>query len=116
MRVSTREGVAAYHRPSWPRRTRCKEGNLAFFYDTWGSRRAVLHGPGRGACTPAHHVPFGAVQPDDVLIPIVAIVTRTPFVRLSLDDFYAHFGPPILVLLATVVWLRHLGWLRPSLR
>ena len=36
VRVSTREGVSAYHRPSWPRRTRCKEGNLAFFYDTWG--------------------------------------------------------------------------------
>jgi cellulose synthase (UDP-forming) len=38
VRISTREGVEAYHRPSWPRRTRCKEGNLAFFYDTWGYR------------------------------------------------------------------------------
>ena len=28
----------AYHQPSWPRRTRCKEGNLAFFYDMWGYR------------------------------------------------------------------------------
>ena len=34
--VSTRNGVAAYHRQTWPRRTRCKEGNLAFFYDHWG--------------------------------------------------------------------------------
>ena len=34
--VSCRKGVAAYHRPVWPRRTRCKEGNLAFFYDYWG--------------------------------------------------------------------------------
>jgi hypothetical protein len=36
VRISTREGVAAYHQPTWPRRTRCKEGNLAFFYDMWG--------------------------------------------------------------------------------
>lgn len=34
--VSTRNGVAAYHQQTWPRRTRCKEGNLAFFYDHWG--------------------------------------------------------------------------------
>ena len=38
VRMSTREGVAAYHRASWPRRTSCKEGNLAFFYDRWGYR------------------------------------------------------------------------------
>lgn len=36
VRISTRKGVAAYHQPVWPRRTRCKEGNLAFFYDYWG--------------------------------------------------------------------------------
>ncbi len=34
--ISTRQGVAAYHRKEWPRRTRCKEGNLAYFYDTYG--------------------------------------------------------------------------------
>jgi cellulose synthase/poly-beta-1,6-N-acetylglucosamine synthase-like glycosyltransferase len=34
--VSSRRGVAAYHRVTWPRRTRCKEGNLAYFYDHWG--------------------------------------------------------------------------------
>ena len=38
VRMSTREGVSAYHNPSWPRRTKCKEGNLAFFYDHWGYR------------------------------------------------------------------------------
>ncbi|MFF8809116.1 glycosyltransferase family 2 protein [Streptomyces omiyaensis] len=36
VRVSTRRGRADYHRAQWPRRTRCKEGNLAFFYDHWG--------------------------------------------------------------------------------
>ena len=36
VRISTREDVDAYHRPTWPRRTRCKEGNLAFFYDHYG--------------------------------------------------------------------------------
>lgn len=34
--ISTRDGVAEYHRQTWPRRTKCKEGNLAFFYDHWG--------------------------------------------------------------------------------
>ncbi|WP_413470911.1 glycosyltransferase family 2 protein [Streptomyces peucetius] len=38
VRVSCRRGVAAYHRTTWPRRTRCKEGNLAYFYDRWGYR------------------------------------------------------------------------------
>lgn len=36
VRISSRKGRADYHRPVWPRRTRCKEGNLAFFYDHWG--------------------------------------------------------------------------------
>jgi cellulose synthase/poly-beta-1,6-N-acetylglucosamine synthase-like glycosyltransferase len=36
VRLSSREGRADYHRPDWPRQTRCKEGNLAFFYDHWG--------------------------------------------------------------------------------
>ncbi|MDQ0323392.1 cellulose synthase/poly-beta-1,6-N-acetylglucosamine synthase-like glycosyltransferase [Pararhizobium capsulatum DSM 1112] len=34
--VSTRKNRADYHRSAWPRRTRCKEGNLAFFYDQFG--------------------------------------------------------------------------------
>lgn len=34
--VSTREGITEYHQPHWPRRTKCKEGNLAYFYDRWG--------------------------------------------------------------------------------
>ena len=38
VRMSTREGVPEYHNQSWPRRTKCKEGNLAFFYDHWGYR------------------------------------------------------------------------------
>ena len=36
--ISSRKGHADYHQPVWPRRTRCKEGNLAFFYDHWGYR------------------------------------------------------------------------------
>lgn len=38
VRVSCRRGRADYHRATWPRRTRCKEGNLAYFYDHWGYR------------------------------------------------------------------------------
>ena len=34
--ISTRKNRPDYHRLSWPRRTRCKEGNLAFFYDNYG--------------------------------------------------------------------------------
>lgn len=36
VRISTRQGRDDYHRTTWPRRTRCKEGNLAFFYDQYG--------------------------------------------------------------------------------
>ncbi|MEU6696833.1 glycosyltransferase family 2 protein [Pseudonocardia sp. NPDC046786] len=36
VRISTREDVDGYHRLTWPRRTKCKEGNLAYFYDRWG--------------------------------------------------------------------------------
>jgi cellulose synthase/poly-beta-1,6-N-acetylglucosamine synthase-like glycosyltransferase len=34
--ISTRKGRTDYHNKSWPRRTKCKEGNLAFFYDHYG--------------------------------------------------------------------------------
>lgn len=37
--VSTRINRSDYHRATWPRRTRCKEGNLAFFYDHFGYER-----------------------------------------------------------------------------
>ncbi len=36
VQISTRRGREDYHRPTWPRRTRCKEGNLAYFYDHYG--------------------------------------------------------------------------------
>ena len=39
VQVSTRKGQEDYHRLTWPRRTRCKEGNLAFFYDHYGYER-----------------------------------------------------------------------------
>lgn len=34
--VSTRDGVSEYHNEQWPRRTKSKEGNLAYFYDYYG--------------------------------------------------------------------------------
>ena len=36
MKLSCRKGIPEYHQPVWPRRTKCKEGNLAYFYDTYG--------------------------------------------------------------------------------
>lgn len=34
--ISCRNGITKYHNKKWPRRTKCKEGNLAYFYDTYG--------------------------------------------------------------------------------
>ena len=34
--ISCRRDISGYHNQKWPRRTRCKEGNLAFFYDKFG--------------------------------------------------------------------------------
>jgi len=34
--VSCRKGVEGYHNQDWPRRTKCKEGNLMYFYDKHG--------------------------------------------------------------------------------
>lgn len=39
IQVSCRKGVAEYHNSTWPRRTKCKEGNLAYFYDKFGYDR-----------------------------------------------------------------------------
>jgi cellulose synthase (UDP-forming) len=36
VQISSRKGVPDYHRPVWPRRSRCKEGNLSYFYDHYG--------------------------------------------------------------------------------
>lgn len=38
VKVSSRNGEAEYHQTDWPRRTKCKEGNLAYFYDHYGYR------------------------------------------------------------------------------
>lgn len=36
VQVSCRKGVPGYHNQNWPGRTRCKEGNLKYFYDRVG--------------------------------------------------------------------------------
>jgi cellulose synthase/poly-beta-1,6-N-acetylglucosamine synthase-like glycosyltransferase len=36
VRLSCRKGVAGYHNRKCPRRARCKEGNLSYFYDRYG--------------------------------------------------------------------------------
>ena len=38
VRISSRKGDARYHNKAWSRRARCKEGNLAYFYNHWGYR------------------------------------------------------------------------------
>ena len=42
VRVSTREGREDYHLPDWPRRTRSKEGNLRFWYDTYSETYDIV--------------------------------------------------------------------------
>jgi cellulose synthase (UDP-forming) len=56
--VSTRKNVPHYHNETWPRRKKCKEGNLAYFYDTYGYERYDIvvqmdadHVPGEGYLT-----------------------------------------------------------------
>lgn len=39
VQLSTRRNDPAYHRDEWPRRKKCKEGNLAYFYDHYGYDR-----------------------------------------------------------------------------
>jgi len=271
VRICTRNGVTAYHRPSWPRRTRCKEGNLAFFYEIWGYRlydvvaqldadhvpapeylrrmvipfvdelvgyvaapsicdrnaarswsararlyaEAVLHGPMQAghsggfapSCIGSHYAVrtralkeiggigpelaedftttlmmsshgwqgvfaidaeahgdgpecledcltqefqwsrsmmnvllsvsgaywkglsvraklrlgfcqvwyplFGLLMALSVLLPLAAVLTRTPLMQVGLGDFYLHVAPGMLALVATVLWLRSLDCLRP---
>jgi cellulose synthase (UDP-forming) len=271
VRISTREQIVAYHQPSWPRRTRCKEGNLAFFYDIWGYRlydvvaqldadhvpapdylrqmvapfvdeqvgyvaapsicdrnaarswsargrlhaEAVLHGPMQAghsggyapSCIGSHYAvrtsalrQIGGIGPElaedftttlmmsshgwhgvfaidaeahgdgpeclqdcltqefqwsrsmmnvllginrgywtglsvraklrlgfcqvwyplfgvlmllSVALPLVAVFTREPLMQIALGEFYLHVAPEMLVLVATVVWLRSLDCLRP---
>ncbi len=36
IKVSCRKEIESYHQITWPRRKRCKEGNLAYFYDNHG--------------------------------------------------------------------------------
>ncbi|AGE56654.1 cellulose synthase catalytic subunit (UDP-forming) [Acanthocystis turfacea Chlorella virus NE-JV-2] len=36
VRISSRKGVDGYNNVDWPRRRKCKEGNLMFFYDKFG--------------------------------------------------------------------------------
>ena len=36
VQVSCRKGVPGYNNPTWPRREKCKEGNLAYFYEVMG--------------------------------------------------------------------------------
>lgn len=36
VKVSTRKNATDYHNENWPRKKKCKEGNLAYFYDKYG--------------------------------------------------------------------------------
>jgi cellulose synthase (UDP-forming) len=36
VQISCRKGVSEYNRDNWPRRKKCKEGNLSYFYDKYG--------------------------------------------------------------------------------
>jgi cellulose synthase (UDP-forming) len=42
VKISCRDGLDEYHQENWPKRTRCKEGNLRYFYDTYGDNYDVV--------------------------------------------------------------------------
>lgn len=42
VKISCRYGLPDYHQLEWPRRTRCKEGNLRYFYDLHGHEYDVV--------------------------------------------------------------------------
>jgi cellulose synthase (UDP-forming) len=39
VKISTRKNKPEYHQSTWPRRRKCKEGNLAYFYDHYGYKK-----------------------------------------------------------------------------
>ena len=49
-----------------------------------------------------------------VVLPVAALFTGIPPMQVSLVGFYGHFTTPVIVLVVTVWYLRHLGWLRPN--
>jgi cellulose synthase (UDP-forming) len=57
---------------------------------------------------------FALLMAASIVLPLAAIVSRTPPMQASLGGFYLHFAPPMLVLGVTVVWLRRTNWLRPA--
>ena len=49
---------------------------------------------------------FGVLMLLSVVLPLAAILTRTPLMQVRLGDFYCHAAPEMLALVATVLWLR----------
>ena len=74
------------------------------------SRRAKLKLGGCLAWYPLHTL----VMLTLVLLPAWALIGRAPLVRVNVGDFYLHFVPVGLVLLAAVLWVRAHGLLRPA--
>lgn len=80
VRISTRQNRPDYHRQEWPRRTRCKEGNLAYFYDHFGyesydfvSQLDADHVP---SPTYLHEVMRGFADPDVGYVSAPSICAR----------------------------------------
>lgn len=81
--ISTRKNRPDYHRANWPRRTRCKEGNLAFFYDNYGYNNYDFV-----AQLDADHVPDGGYL-EEMLRPFLD--TKVGYVSApSICDSNAH--------------------------
>jgi beta-mannanase len=56
---------------------------------------------------------FGVLMLLSVVMPLAAVVTRTPLMEVGLGDFYWHVAPEMVALVATVLWLGSLDCLRP---
>src|SRR5262249_31925643 len=48
------------------------------------------------------------------LLPVVALISGTPWVEVNLPEFLLRTAIPSLVAFLTIIWARRQGWLRPA--
>ena len=88
--ISSRHGVADYQRTDWPRRAKCKEGNLSFFYDHYGYRAYDIVSQFDADHVPAPHYLKHAVVP--FIDPRVGYVSAPSICDTNAPDNWAARG------------------------
>jgi len=49
-----------------------------------------------------------------LFLPVIAIVTKTPWVNLSYISYIVHGAPILVFFILVVAWIKERGWLRPE--